>query len=297
MSVQPDSRREGAAMLDLDALRLGVGARVLVEGVTQRFEPGEIWCVCGPNGAGKTTLIHVLAGLGKAIGGDARLDGRSIAQWRFDALARRRALMPQATHDAFGSSVLETVLVGRHPWTGAWRWQAESDLEIARAALRALDIDALAHRDVTTLSGGERQRVALACALAQDTPLLLLDEPLSHLDLRHQVECFEALHDWVAGSPATRCVILSCHDLNLAREYATHALLLDGQGGAMGGPVRDVLTPAHASDAFGFALTLLRDGEREMLVPRAEARDSTRCAEHTDANRSETGRMNRRVRS
>ena len=102
---------------------------------------------------------------------------------------------------------------------------------------------AFAARDVLSLSGGERQRVALAAALCQDAPLLLLDEPLSHLDLHHQIDCLEALTAWTRDRIETRTVIFSCHDLNLARRFATHALLLDGAGHAHAGPVRDVLTP------------------------------------------------------
>ncbi|CAH2787933.1 MAG: Vitamin B12 ABC transporter, permease component BtuC [uncultured Paraburkholderia sp.] len=116
-------------------------------------------------------------------------------------------------------------------------------------------------RDVLSLSGGERQRVALAAVLCQEAPLLLLDEPLSHLDLHHQIDCLEALCTW-AREPR-RTVLFSCHDLNLARRFATHALLLDGEGGAYPGAVRDVLT----SRAFGYPLILIRDGEHEALIP------------------------------
>jgi iron complex transport system ATP-binding protein len=254
--------------LELSGLRLMAATRVLVDDFSQRFGAGEIWCIAGPNGAGKTTLIEVIAGLRQPAAGRVELDARALDAWAIEALARRRALMPQVSHDAFGATALETVLVARHPYLNGWGWESEADTAAAHAALAALDMAGFAMRDVTSLSGGERQRVALAAALCQQAPLLLLDEPLAHLDLRHQVECLEVLRAWVAARPEERTVLLSCHDLNLARRFATHALLLDGAGGAIAGKVAEVLSAEHASRAFGFALVLLRDGEHEVLVPR-----------------------------
>jgi iron complex transport system ATP-binding protein len=257
--------------LELTDLRLMAGTRLLVDNFSQRFGGGEIWCIAGPNGAGKTTLIDVIAGLRKPAAGQVEIDARALGNWPVEALALRRALMPQVSHDAFGATVLETVLVARHPYLTGWGWEGEADTAAAHAALDALDMAAFAMRDVTSLSGGERQRVALAAALCQQAPLLLLDEPLSHLDLRHQVECLEVLRAWVAELPASRTVLLSCHDLNLARRFATHALLLDGKGTVIAGAVADVLSAEHASRVFDFPLTLLRDGEHEVLVPRLPA--------------------------
>jgi len=252
--------------LQLDAIVLRAGARTLVDALTQSIEAGEVWCIAGPNGAGKTTLINVLAGLAKAASGSVSLDGRALASWRAADLARARALMPQAAHDAFGATVLDTVLLNRFPHLAGWGWESEEDRAAARAALDTLGLASLASRDVLTLSGGERQRVALAAVLCQNAPLLLLDEPLSHLDLHHQIDCLNALVK--AARDERRAVVLSCHDLNLARRFATHALLLDGQGGAQGGLVADVLTAERASAAFGYPLALIRDGEHEALVPR-----------------------------
>jgi iron complex transport system ATP-binding protein len=257
-----------AHTLELDAISLSAGNRRLVDSLSVRIDGGQMWCIAGPNGAGKTTLIEVVAGLRSADRGQVRIDGRELAQWRTDALARRRALMPQATYDAFGATVLDTVLIGRYPWLGGWGWDSEADRAIANEALNVLDVGTLARRDVTSLSGGERQRVALAAALCQQAPLMLLDEPLSHLDLKHQIECLHVLQRWVHDAPAQRAIVFSCHDLNLAREFATHAMLFDGEGAVVVGPVGEVLTPEHASRAFGYPLEWLGDGGRKMLVPR-----------------------------
>jgi iron complex transport system ATP-binding protein len=254
-----------APRLATHALTLRAGTRTLVESLTQTFCAGEIWCIAGANGAGKTTLIGAMAGLRAGASGHVELDGRALGDWPPVRLARRRALMTQDGHDAFSASVLDIVLLNRYPHLTGWGWERDEDREAAHAALATLGLETLAARDVLSLSGGERQRVALAAVLCQDAPLLLLDEPLAHLDLHHQIACLEALARWV--STGARSIIFSCHDLNLARRYATHALLLDGRGGFHAGPVCDVLTPERASDAFGHPLVLIRDGPHEALVP------------------------------
>ena len=251
-------------LLATHALTLRTGARTLIEGLTQCFEAGEIWCVAGANGAGKTTLIATLAGLRESAAGRVEVDGIALRDWQPVRLAQRRALMPQDVRDAFSASVLDTVLLNRYPHLAGWGWENEDDRAAAHAALATLGLEAFAARDVLSLSGGERQRVALAAVLCQGAPLLLLDEPLSPLDLHHQIACLEALSHWV--NTGSRAVVFSCHDLNLARRYATHALLLDGRGGCFAGPVRDVLTAERASAAFGHPLRLLREGVHEALV-------------------------------
>jgi len=248
-------------------LRAGTRAatRVLVADLTQSFAPGEMWCVAGPNGAGKTTLIAAMAGVSKTASNAISLDGRALSAWGASELARRRALMPQATHDAFSATVLDTVMLNRFPHLTGWGWESDADRAAAHAALDMLGLAEFASRDVLWLSGGERQRVALAATLCQNAPLLLLDEPLAHLDVHHQIDCLEALRGWVGSKQ--RSVIFSCHDLNLARRFATHALLLDGAGHAHAGPVRDVLTPERAGAAFGYPLTLIQQDGHEALVP------------------------------
>jgi iron complex transport system ATP-binding protein len=254
-----------AKPLCIENVALRVGGRTLVDGLSATIARDEVWCIAGPNGAGKTTLIGVLAGLAKPAEGAISLDGRALSSWRTADLARERALMPQSTHDVFSATVLDTVLLNRFPYLTGWGWESRDDRAAAHAALDALGLAAFASRDVLTLSGGERQRVALAAVLCQNAPLLLLDEPLAHLDLHHQIDCLHALHE--AARNEGSAVVFSCHDLNLARRFATHALLLDGRGGAYGGPVADVLTPERASAAFGYPLILIRDGEHEALVP------------------------------
>ncbi|MFM0092508.1 ABC transporter ATP-binding protein [Paraburkholderia sediminicola] len=251
--------------LSAQRLTLRAGMRTLLDAFTHTFYAGEIWCIAGPNGAGKTTLLSTLAGLTQPSAGHVELDGARLADWQPLPLAQRRALMPQSAADAFSASVLDIVMLNRFPHLNGWGWEGEADRAAAHAALDVLGLAAFAARDVLSLSGGERQRVALAAVLCQEAPLLLLDEPLSHLDLHHQIDCLEALTVWTREP--RRTVMFSCHDLNLARRFATHALLLDGNGGAYAGPVHDVLTPMLTSRAFGYPLILIRDGEHEALIP------------------------------
>lgn len=251
--------------LSAQHLTLQVGARMLLDDFTHTFYPGEIWCVAGPNGAGKTTLIMTLAGLAHPVAGHVEVDGKRIDAWPSAALAQRRALMPQTSHDAFGASVFELVLLNRFPHLAGWGWEQDADRAAAHAALETLGLESLAARDVLSLSGGERQRVALAATLCQAAPLLLLDEPLAFLDWHHQIDCLTALVNWAIALPRT--IVFSCHDLNLARRFATHALLLEGNGVAHTGPARDVLTPALASRAFGYPLVLIEQNGYEALVP------------------------------
>ncbi|WP_150671613.1 ABC transporter ATP-binding protein [Pandoraea anhela] len=270
-------------LLQTHALTLRAGERTLVDWLDLAVTPGECWCLAGPNGAGKTTLLATLAGLrpieekpsrDAAITASGRIviGGKPLAAWRPEPLARVRALMPQQTRDAFGATALEVVLAGRHPYLaqGRWgAWESDDDVAIARAALAQVGLGEFASRDVTTLSGGERQRVSLAAVIAQATPLLLLDEPVSHLDLHHQIDALALLAAYATrqGEEQGAAVIFSCHDLNLARRFATHGLLLDGRGGWRAGPVRDVFSAAACSEAFGYPLRLIRDGEDEALVP------------------------------
>ncbi|MFM0226526.1 ABC transporter ATP-binding protein [Paraburkholderia dipogonis] len=270
------------SVLSAQRLTLRVGARTLLDAFTHTFYAGEIWCIAGPNGAGKTTLLSTLAGLLQPSAGHVELDGVRLADWPPLPLAQRRALMPQSAPDAFSASVLDIVMLNRFPHLTGWGWEREADREAAHAALDLLGLAAFAARDVLSLSGGERQRVALAAVLCQNTPLLLLDEPLSHLDLHHQIDCLEALAAWTREP--RRTVMFSCHDLNLARRFATHALLLDGAGGAYAGPVHDVLTPTRASRAFGYPLLLIRDGEHEALIPAPRARHESPVGHDTPAS-------------
>lgn len=254
-----------APLLEAHDLLLQAGARMLVRGMSFRLNAGEVWCLLGPNGSGKSTFLHTAVGLRDPQGGALRLGGKALADWPAGAAARERSFLPQNFHDAFSASVLETVMLGRHPYLSRWQWEAEEERELALAALRTVDLAGFERRDVLTLSGGERQRVALAALLVQDAPLLLLDEPVSHLDLHHQVLVLEHL----AGLARVRArgVLFTVHDLDLAARFASHALLLMPQGMVLQGPIGEVLTEAALQAAFGHRVTRVEAAGRVLFVP------------------------------
>jgi iron complex transport system ATP-binding protein len=252
------------AAVEIEGLTVGVAARTLVRGLSMRIRAGEAWCVLGSNGAGKTTLLHTLVGLHRAAAGSIRLSGKPLPDWSVEDAARIRGFLPQFIHDTFGASVLDLVLMGRHPHLSRWHWEGAADRELARAALDALGLAQLAERDITTLSGGERQRVAIAALLAQAPAILLLDEPITHLDLHHQIVVLQ--HLAALARDQGKAVIFSIHDLNLARRFATHALILMDDGIVRHGPAGEVMNASVLSAAFGYPVLEMQAGGRTIFI-------------------------------
>lgn len=246
-------------------LKLHIGPRLLLDGLDWQIQPGECWSVIGRNGAGKSTLLRTLAGLRQPDGGHIELGGKPLVNWPLQALARERAFLPQSRSDAFGYTALETVLTARHPYHAGRYWEAGDDHRAAHQALQAMEVDQLAERDVRTLSGGERQRVAIAALLAQDTPLLLLDEPANALDLAHQVSVMGLLARLCAEH--SKSAVMVGHDLNLAHGAASHALLLMGDGSWQAGPVADVMQAPILSRCLGHPIEAVQHGRRTIFIP------------------------------
>ena len=254
-----------ALLLECDRLRVDIRGRTLIDSLSLQIAGGELWCVLGANGVGKTMLLHTLAGLHRAAGGTVMLGGKSINSWPLESLAQMRAFLPQVIPVAIETTVIDVVLMGRHPHLARWQWEHGVDRQVALDALRAVDIANLAGRDAARLSGGERQRVAIAALLAQNASMLLLDEPVAHLDLHHQVVVLEHLRTLAA---AGRVVVLSIHDLNLARRFATHALLVHRNGSVRHGPIEAVMDDEHLSVAFGHAVERIEARGRTVFVAR-----------------------------
>ncbi len=231
-------------LLELRDAGVQRGNRQVLAGINLCLQAGSLTALVGPNGAGKSTLLALLAGDAVPEQGKALLQGRALADWPVRELARQRAVMAQdhAVHFAF--SVHEVVAMGRLPHPP----DPVADAGIIDAALAEVDVTALAARDVQTLSGGESARTSLARALAQHTPVLLLDEPTAALDLRHQER---TLHSARALARQGRCVVVVLHDLNLASAYADRIVMLcEGRIAADGTP-RDVLTRDIIGRVYG----------------------------------------------
>jgi iron complex transport system ATP-binding protein len=237
-------------LLELVGVTLRTPQRVLVDALSVTIVTGERWAVLGPNGAGKSTLLATIAGARPVDAGAVRLGGRDVRTLPADALARERALLTDRWVDPFACSALDTVLTARYVFRDEVGAEAT-----ARRWLASLDCEALAERDVRRLSRGERQRVGIATALAQETPLVLLDEPTAHQDPRHQALVISEL-----TALSGRAQVASLHDLNAAARFATHALMLWGDGRTLGGPAEDVLTPAVLSDLFGTPISRIETG-------------------------------------
>jgi iron complex transport system ATP-binding protein len=235
------------SVLQAHAVTVAVGTRVLVERIDLRVAPGELLVILGRNGSGKTLLLHTLAGLRTPAAGRVELDGRALWAWPRRALAQRLGLLLQIYEDAFPLTVLDAVLVGRHPHLGFWQWEGSSDRVIAHAALATVALAGMERRAVATLSGGERRRLAIAALLAQQPDVYLLDEPLNHLDPQHQIA---VLAHCAALARNGHAVAASLHDPNLAARFGTRALLLHGDGRWLAGDVQAVLTAEHLSALF-----------------------------------------------
>ncbi len=260
-----------ANLLETIGLQLRAGEQVLVNGLDWSIKAGQCWCVIGRNGAGKSTALQTLVGMRQPQAGRVLLKGRALPEWPLPALARERAYLSQNRSDAFGYRVIESILTARHPYHESGYWDSEDDYQTALAALAALDVANLAERDIRTLSGGERQRVAIAAVVAQDTPLLLLDEPANALDLGHQVSVMRLMSQFCRDHGKT--VVMVSHDLNLAYGVATHALLLMGDGHWQLGPVADVMQAPLLSACLGHPIEAVRHGERIIFIPAKETHD------------------------
>jgi iron complex transport system ATP-binding protein len=258
-------------MIATHELTLLVEGRTLVRDLDWAIQAGECWSIIGRNGAGKSTLLRTLAGLRDADRGAVRLDGRPLGDWPLEALARQRSYLAQSRTDAFAYSAIDTVLSARHPYHANRYWEGSDDHQAALRALAAMEVEHLAARDVRTLSGGERQRVAIAALLAQDTPLLLLDEPANALDLAHQVGVMGLLARLCRRERKT--VVMIGHDLNLAHSISTHALLLRGDGGWLAGPVAQVMQPALLGDYLGHPIEMIEHGGRRIFIPSEDHHD------------------------
>ncbi|RZQ59906.1 heme ABC transporter ATP-binding protein [Amycolatopsis suaedae] len=258
----------------VEARDVGVvaGRRTLLDGVSLAVRPGEVLALVGPNGAGKSTLLAVLAGDRAPGTGTVTAGGRPLREWSARALARHRAVLPQHNPVSFPFEVGEIVRMGRAPWAGT---AAESDDDrLVAAALADTELTTFARRRYPTLSGGEQARAALARVLAQDTPLLLLDEPTAALDLRRQEEVLRLA---TARAATGAGVLLVVHDLAVAAGYADRIAVLDGGRIAAVGPPERVCTAELLSEVYRHPVEVIehpRTGRPLVLPLRAEIRST-----------------------
>ncbi len=238
-----------------------IGAEQILDSVDLTVRVGELVALVGPNGAGKSTLLSVLAGDTTPERGTVVLDGADIGSWTHTELAMRRGVLPQQLTMAFPFTVRQTVEMGRAPWLGTPA-EGDDEREIA-SAMEATDVAHLADRAFTSLSGGERARAGLARVIAQDTRLLLLDEPTAALDVRHQEQVLELVR---ARAREGAAAVVVLHDLGVAAAHADRVVVLtDGRPRADGDPDH-VLTPGLLSDVYQHPIEVVRHPRTGALV-------------------------------
>jgi len=253
--------------LQIEGLQLGYGERTVIDGLDLTVPPGRITAIVGANACGKSTLLRSMSRLLTPRGGHVLLDGKQVHRQPAKALARTLGLLPQSPVAPEGITVADLVGRGRTPHQGLFhRWRHDDDLAVA-AALDATGTADLVDRPVDELSGGQRQRVWIAMALAQQTDLLLLDEPTTFLDVSHQVEVLDLLTDLNRTRGTT--IVMVLHDLNLAARYADHLVALAaGRIHAAGSPA-EVLTEDCVHAVFGLRSLVITDptSGRPLMLP------------------------------
>jgi iron complex transport system ATP-binding protein len=250
--------------LETARLRLAIAGRVLLADLDLTLAPGTCWALLGANGAGKTTLLAALAGLAAPAAGDIRLEGRALGAWPRRLLAQQVGILLQDETESFWGSTLDYVMLGALARDGGLFARDDDAAAAARAALAEVELVAHAAQPFRTLSGGERQRARIAQLVVQDPAIWLLDEPLNHLDLAHQLSVMTLL---AARAAAGRTVVMALHEPIWAARYCSHALLLYDSGGFSVGAAANVLTQGHLEAAYGCRLEPIGGADSNLFFP------------------------------
>ena len=246
-----------SSVLSAESLSLAYDKRVVVDGLDLDVPTGRVTAIVGPNGCGKSTLLRGLSRLLPPRDGRVLLDGEVIGELSTKEVARRLGLLPQQPIVPEGITVVELVERGRHPHHGLFTQWSREDESVVAAALEMTALVELAGVPVDSLSGGQRQRAWIAMALAQRTPVLLLDEPTSFLDIAHQIDVLELVRDLNAREGTT--VVMVLHDLAMAARYADHLVAMCGGEIVAEGAPADIVTPDVIESVFGIAASVVAD--------------------------------------
>lgn len=282
-------------MLVVEDLTFAYKDRAVFQGLNLDSREGELVGIVGPNGAGKSTLLRLISGVLRASSGRISIGGTDLSTLNQGQRARLVSVVPQNSQTPAGFSVLDLVLMGRNPHMKLLQWEGRRDLEIVTNAMELTDTLALAHRPVTNISGGERQRVLVAMALAQEAPVMLLDEPTSSLDLSHQT----GVMDLVKSVQQERkgAVVVAMHDLTLAAQYCDRIFMIaEGRSYAEGTPA-EVLTIENIATVYRANVAVLPhpQGGTPVVLPLSS---NGRTSNNNDmAKRNDTRREDLREKS
>ena len=237
----------------------------ILKNISFGLEQGSFLSIAGPNGAGKTTLLNLLSGLLKPMSGSIKIDDAPLQSYSIKRLAKKIAVVRQEFVPVFEFSASQVVSMARTPYLGALAFETDADKEAVAEALEMTDTARFADRPLNHLSGGERQLIFIARALAQQTPILFLDEPTSFLDMKHQVGIYDLLKKMQVEKQKT--IVAVTHDINLAAQYSDMTLLLAANGGYEFGPTRDVLTTERIENVFGVKTFSAQIGQSRFFFP------------------------------
>jgi iron complex transport system ATP-binding protein len=265
---QPTELAASIPRLQAQELSLSYARKPVSSDVSLDIKDGKFSVIIGPNGCGKSTLLRGLCNLLPPSMGQVLLDGHNIARLPSRRLAKEVGLLPQSAQAPPGITVIDLVARGRYPHQGPFRQQSLEDERIVALSMDAAGISDLAYNEVETLSGGQRQRVWIALVLAQETPILLLDEPTTYLDIAHQLDLLSLLRK--LNREGGRTIVAVLHDLNQARRYADHLVVMkDGEIIIEGSPAA-LMTSALLQQIFGLDAVIINDpvSHTPLIVPR-----------------------------
>lgn len=240
-----------------EKLTIGYDERIIVQELNLEFKPGQITAIIGPNGCGKSTILKTMARLHPALSGAVYLDGKVISQSPTKEIAKKLAILPQTPESPDGLTVYDLISYGRTPYLSGFSRLNKHDLEIIDWAMEVTGLIDIQHQAVDTLSGGQRQRAWIAMAIAQETDLLLLDEPTTYLDLAHQLEVMQLLEK--LNQDEGRTIIMVIHDLNHASRFAHQLVALKHGKIVKQGTAEEVMTRDVLKQVFNIDTAIVTD--------------------------------------
>ena len=253
------------SLLSVEHLDVTIAGKRVCKNLSFEISSGQCWGILGKNGAGKTTLLHTLAGIRHPDNGNILFDGTNINDLPERKRAQNIGVLFQQQDDPFPSSVIESVLIGRHPWLEQWQWETENDIGIARNALAAVELEGFDARVIQTLSGGEYQRMNIAALLTQNPELMLLDEPANHLDLHHQITMLELLTQ--KARQEQKGTIMVLHDINLAARFCDHLLMIFDNGETLHGPADTILHRKYIEKLYQHTVNAIESPHGTFWMP------------------------------
>ncbi|MEH6628545.1 MAG: ABC transporter ATP-binding protein [Motiliproteus sp.] len=253
------------SLLTTAQLQVNMGERILCSDLDLDMKPGQVWGLLGGNGSGKTTLLHTLAGLRDSKYGSVALFGQPMASLKNRERAKKLGVLLQDDQVSFPSTVLESVLMGRHPHLAPWCWESAEDRAIAQQALRQVELLAMQDRQIDELSGGERQRLKIATLMVQSPTVWLLDEPTNHLDLNHRIQLLSLLVAKVKEQQG--CLMMSLHDLQLASRFCDNLVMMFPDGSTEQGSQQSLLQPERLTRLYQYPIQRIETEAGAVFIP------------------------------